>query len=103
MDLGTYLRGGFNMHGRITGDNNWLSRQFGCLARALAYIHGNGVMRLDIKPGNILVHAQQLILTDFGAAIDFSESPDGQWAEIIGTIKVSALPLSSVFNRIFHF
>ncbi|EHK44780.1 uncharacterized protein TrAtP1_002905 [Trichoderma atroviride] len=44
----------------------------GCVARAMAYCHLNGVRHLDIKPSNILLKADRVYLADFGISKDVS-------------------------------
>lgn len=46
---------------------------FGCLSAALQYLHHNRIRHKDIKPGNILVHGSNVLLTDFGTALDSSD------------------------------
>ncbi|KAI1634191.1 kinase-like protein [Biscogniauxia mediterranea] len=47
---------------------------FGCLATALAYLHYSEKIRhKDIKPANILVKSNNIYLSDFGIAFDWSE------------------------------
>lgn len=47
---------------------------FGCLAEALRYLHDIRIRHKDIKPKNILVNGDQVLLTDFGVAIDWEDS-----------------------------
>ncbi|KAH0543036.1 hypothetical protein FGG08_002644 [Glutinoglossum americanum] len=43
---------------------------FGCLASVVAYLHAQDVRHRDIKPQNILVMDGNILLTDFGIAMD---------------------------------
>ncbi|KAH0543128.1 hypothetical protein FGG08_002554 [Glutinoglossum americanum] len=51
----------------------FLKRNFGCLANAITYLHGNGIRHKDLKPQNILVTERGIVVTDFGVSTDFSE------------------------------
>jgi len=53
-----------------------LEQAFGCLASGLKYMHGMGIRHKDIKPGNILIHEDVVVYTDFGASKDTNR--DGQ-------------------------
>ena len=41
---------------------------FGCLVTALAYIHSKNVRHKDVKPSNILIKDDQILLADFGTS-----------------------------------
>ncbi|KAM4062098.1 kinase [Hirsutella rhossiliensis] len=51
---------------------DFLCTLFGCVARALAYCHANGVCHLDINPSNILLNPCRVYLADFGNSRDIS-------------------------------
>jgi hypothetical protein len=51
---------------------NWtrvMINGMGCLSNALTYIHAVGVKHKDIKPDNILILGDILIISDFGSAM----------------------------------
>lgn len=50
---------------------------FGCLTASLAYLHNAQIRHKDIKPQNILVKENNVLLADFGLSIDWSESKRG--------------------------
>lgn len=56
-----------------SGDRSFLRTFFGCLAEALCYLHDNQIRHKDIKPQNVLVKGHQILLTDFGISLDWSE------------------------------
>ena len=47
---------------------------FGCLAHGLRYLHDVKVRHRDIKPQNILVQGDRVLLADFGIALDWADS-----------------------------
>jgi tetratricopeptide (TPR) repeat protein len=68
MDLATYL---FHADSSKHGE---LRTYFGCLARALEFLHERNIRHKDIKPGNILVCQGNVLFTDFGLSYDFSDA-----------------------------
>ncbi|KAH0536018.1 hypothetical protein FGG08_007085 [Glutinoglossum americanum] len=50
-----------------------LRRFYGCLSSALLYLHENKIRHKDIKPMNILVHGDNVLITDFGTSLDWTE------------------------------
>jgi serine/threonine protein kinase len=67
MDLSTYLACA------NAASHKELRTFFGCLARALEFLHGERIRHKDIKPSNILVHNGNVLFTDFGLAFDFTD------------------------------
>jgi serine/threonine protein kinase len=52
-----------------------LRRIYGCLAKAVEYLHENGIRHKDIKPSNVLLNpTSSLFLTDFGISTDFTDA-----------------------------
>lgn len=50
-----------------------LLKFFGCLSRALSYIHHKGLRHRNIKPENILVSQNRIYLTDFESSYGWSK------------------------------
>ncbi|KAH6662804.1 kinase-like domain-containing protein, partial [Halenospora varia] len=46
---------------------------FGCLCSDLAYLHPNTCRYKDLKPGNILLKNNTVLITDFGIPLDWNE------------------------------
>jgi serine/threonine protein kinase len=68
IDLTTYLQhAGTSKYGK-------LRTFFGCLAKALEFLHQQNICHKDIKPGNILVHQGNILLADFGLSFDFTDA-----------------------------
>jgi tetratricopeptide (TPR) repeat protein len=77
MDLSTYLaRADTTRHGE-------LRTFFGCLARALEFLHEQSIRHKDIKPSNILVHGGKVLYTDFGLALDFTDKDGSTTASMV--------------------
>lgn len=54
-------------------DRETLRRFFGCLTSAVMYLHDHKCRHKDLKPGNILVSNDTILITDFGIALDWTE------------------------------
>ncbi|KAI2466441.1 kinase-like domain-containing protein [Annulohypoxylon bovei var. microspora] len=70
---------------------------FGCLCRALEFLHGQEVRHKDIKPANILVHCGKVLFTDFGLSLDFKDAKGSTttsmvyaWTQKYGAPEVAA-------------
>lgn len=46
--------------------------KIGCLISAISYLHDHKIRHKDLKPSNILLSRDQIWLSDFGSATDFS-------------------------------
>jgi serine/threonine protein kinase len=46
--------------------------KIGCLVSAVAYLHDQSIRHKDLKPSNILLSRENIWLSDFGSATDFT-------------------------------
>jgi tetratricopeptide (TPR) repeat protein len=82
MDLSTYLARA------DTASHQELRTFFGCLARALEFLHEQSIRHKDIKPSNILVYRGKVLYTDFGLAFDFTDKDGSTTASIVNGMTV---------------
>jgi serine/threonine protein kinase len=57
-----------------------LSKWFGCLASALSYVHRKSWLHMDLKPQNILISGDRVLLSDFGSAYSVANHGMGEMA-----------------------
>jgi serine/threonine protein kinase len=67
MDLATLLNLPPTAWGRQV-----IHRGLGCLCVAVNFLHQRSIRHEDLKPQNILIHGDNILLTDFGFSLDFS-------------------------------
>jgi serine/threonine protein kinase len=67
-DLAIFL----SQHPKSSAQQQYLRTFFGCLSSALAYLHEVNIRHKDIKPRNILIKGETVLLTDFGLARDWT-------------------------------
>jgi len=86
MDLSTYLARA------DTARYRELRTFFGCMARALEFLHEQSIRHKDIKPSNILVHGGNVLFTDFGLAFDFTDEEGSTTVSMVNgmTLKYCA-------------
>jgi serine/threonine protein kinase len=68
MDLATFLDQ--PIHGK---QREILYRGMGCVCNAIHYLHQNNIRHEDLKPQNVLIYRGDILLTDFGFSLDFSD------------------------------
>ncbi|KAF2002326.1 kinase-like protein, partial [Amniculicola lignicola CBS 123094] len=71
-DLGTFLEDFLDEMPRDSRKIRIINMAFGCLSSGLAFLHKQKGRHKDIKPGNILIHQETVVYTDFGYSFDYS-------------------------------
>jgi serine/threonine protein kinase len=71
-----------------TNQKTYLRRFYGCLGSAVLYLHHQKIRHKDIKPGNILVHGENVLLTDFGTSLDWTNKGESTTASRPSAISV---------------
>jgi serine/threonine protein kinase len=80
----------------VGAQNQKIWSSFGCLTRAMAYLHENNVRHKDIKPSNILLSRDGIWITDFGSAKDFTaDGTSTSESRERGTLRYCAPEVSS--------
>ncbi|KAH7121914.1 Hsp70 protein-domain-containing protein [Dactylonectria estremocensis] len=65
---------------------------FGCLANAMQYLHAANIRHRDIKPQNIIVKGERVLITDFGIAYNWENLTRGTTTADSGKTLVYASP-----------
>ncbi|KAH7346974.1 kinase-like domain-containing protein [Pyrenochaeta sp. MPI-SDFR-AT-0127] len=58
---------------QATQHQNFLRQAYGCLITAVHYLHQNRIRHKDLKPQNILIKDSNVLITDFGTALDWND------------------------------
>ncbi|KAI9766459.1 MAG: hypothetical protein M1840_006566 [Geoglossum simile] len=77
-DLGSYMED-FSFDNHV--GKRLLCRWYSCLVSGLRYMHDSHILHKDIKPTNIVVKGEDILLCDFGLSISISpgESTSSDW------------------------
>jgi serine/threonine protein kinase len=81
----------------LSAGNEGLYRWMGCLTSAIYYLHGQGIQHLDIKPQNILLKGDHILLADFGTAKSFEGWPMNR--TILAVTPMYSAPETMLYGR----
>lgn len=76
-----------------------LRSYFGCLAKALQYLHEEKIRHRDIKPENILIKGPSVLFTDFGLSFDWGHLSRSTTTADSAKTPVYAAPEVAFFER----
>lgn len=98
---------GRSLHAAISVDGplseTHMMHYMGQIMNALEYLHGRGMLHLDIKPDNIMVDANdKAILIDFGVAKQYGDGAHDSTSTVLGQTPGFA-PLEQMSNNVKAF
>jgi len=79
----------------------YLRSILGCITEAVAYVHGENVRHLDIKPGNILLTPKRAYLADFGISRNLEDASNSLTEGYAGGTRMYQSP-EALENRKHH-
>ena len=69
------------------------------IAKALAFMHDNKMLHLDLKPGNVMINDGHAVLIDFGLSKQYDASGEPESSTTIGSGTPGYAPLEQANHR----
>ena len=69
------------------------------IASALAFMHDNKMLHLDLKPGNVMIAGDKAVLIDFGLSKQYDESGNPESSTTVGGGTPGYAPLEQANHR----
>lgn len=100
-NLSSFLKSDFALS--LESKQVYIRRFFGCLATAVQYLHSQKIRHKDIKPENILVKDQTVLMTDFGTSHTWAEDGSSTTNSTVTNVTLRyCSPEALVFGAVSH-